>query len=606
MNLPRKKTASTPNARAALANWLAPAALHWDPANALIGTQWARVLTAFAYPEKVKAGWLAKLATAPGVMVSVHALPASPSDVTAQLNRAIAAIEGQLLASKNSPLMIQKLQSQHHDALHLLRQVGDQGHHVWALMVFALVTAPDAEEGQRRAEHLTAQMGAEGLRLRPVVFRQDEGMHAMGPFADCPPILQGGAPFQLPSESVAATFPFAGGGINHGAGVALGHDDAGGLVLLDRWNLDNPISHDAGVVNRNWTILGASGGGKSTAVKTSLLREWPLDTTVIVIDPEREYRRLCNKLGGTWINVAGAGGKVINPFVVPDYAAAPETEELDEEEGLTRIAQQQYRLRALLSLYLPTLDDMLRALLKDAINGVYVAKNISLDSNPQSVAAWPIMADLYDYAQSEGAQHPEIPEWVRLAALLKDAAVGLDSRLFMGQHLAAPDSSFIVLDTHDLQDLDETLQRTVLFNALSFAWDLVSRDPHARKILIVDEAWLMIDPKAPQAITFMQNLAKRARKYNCSFVVASQNVIDFMDPTVAKQGKTVLNNSSFKLLLHQEPDDLAVIAGLFKLTDREQELLRNARKGQGLLIAGSQRVWAHVEPSGFELSLMEK
>ena len=604
MNLPHKKAStSTANARAGLSNWLAPTALHWDPANALIGTQWARVLTAFAYPEKVKAGWLAKLATAPGVMVSVHALPASPSDVTAQLNRAIAAIEGQLLTAKNSPLMIQKLQSQHRDALHLLKQVGDQGHHVWALMVFALVTAPDPEEGQRRSEHLAAQLGAEGLRLRPLVFRQDEGLHAMGPFAECPPILQGGAPFQLPSESVAAAFPFAGGGINHGAGVALGHDDAGGLVLVDRWNLNNPISHDAGVVNRNWTILGASGGGKSTAVKMSLLREWPMDTTVIVIDPEREYRRLCKKLGGAWINVAGHDGHVINPFVVPPI---PPEDEPEDEEGRTPVAQHQYRLRTMLSLYLPDLTTMQNALLKQAIAGVYSAQGIGLDADPATVPTWPTMTDLHGYCVEQATAHPEIPEWAQLAALLQDAATGLDSRLFVGQHLVAPDASFIVLDTFELQNLDKTLQRTVLFNALAFAWDLVARNREANKILVVDEAWLMIDPKVPEAIDFMQRLAKRARKYHCSFVVASQNVIDFLDPSVARQGQTVLDNSSFKLLLHQEPNDLTAIAGLFRLTDREQELLRNARKGQGLLIAGNQRVWSRIEPSGFELALMEK
>ena len=117
---------------------------------------------------------------------------------------------------------------------------------------------------------------------------------------------------------------------------------------------------------------------------------------------------------------------------------------------------------------------------------------------------------------------------------------------------------------------------------------------------------MLIDPKVPEAIDFMQRLAKRARKYTCSFVLASQNVIDFLDPSVAKQGQTVLGNSSFKLLLRQEPNDLAALADLFKLTDREQELLRRAPRGEGLLIAGNQRVWFHVAPSGYELSLIEK
>ena len=600
-----KKSNAQSDHRAALTNWLAPASLHWDSGNALIGTQWVRVLTAVAFPERVHAGWLSDLATYPDTMVSIQAMPANPGDVTKQLNKAIAAIEGQLLNAKNSPLMIQKLQSQHHDASHLLRQVGDQGHHVWSLAVFALVLAPDAEEGIRRSDRLVARMGAQGLRLRPLAFRQDEGLHAMGPFVDWPQILQGGAPFQLPSEATAAAFPFAGGGINHRDGVALGKDAAGGLVLLDRWNLDSPPVRSAGIINRNYTILGTSGSGKSTAVKASIAREWTAQAaTVIIVDPEREYRRMCQKLGGAWINVAGTGGQVIDPFVVPPVVVADDSDDTDDEEGHTPVAQHQYRLRTLLTLYLPDLTTMQQALLKQAIAGVYLDRGIALDADPAQVTEWPSMVDLHHYCVER--QTPEVPEWAQLAALLQDAATGLDSRLFVGQHLAAPDASFIVLDTHEIQNLDANLQRAVLFNALGFAWDLVARDRDQRKILVVDEAWLLIDPKVPAGIEFMQRLAKRARKYNCSFVVASQNVIDFLDPSIARQGSVVLNNSSFKLLLRQEPNDLALIADLFRLTDREQELLSKAGMGHGLLIGGNQRVWMEIQPTGYELSLMEK
>ena len=587
--------------RAALTNWLAPSALHWGPAHAEIGTQWTRSFVGYAFPERVQAGWLAELATFPDTIVSIQAIPADPSQVTAQLNKAIAGIEGQLLSAKNSPLMIQKLQSQHADANHLLKQVGDQGHHVWSVGVLALVVAPDAEEGLRRSDRLMARMAAQGLRLRPLARRQDEGLHAVGPFVDWPKTLQGGAPFQLPSESLAASFPFAGGGINHGSGTALGRDSAGGLALLDRWNLESPAVRSGGVVNRNWSILATSGAGKSTAAKMSLLREWALGATVIIVDPEREYRRMCQKLGGAWINVAGTGGQVIDPFVVPPVWVDPDD---DDEEGHTPIAQHQYRLRTLLTLYLPDLTTMQQALLKQAIAGVYADQDIALDADPASIATWPNMADLHQYCRSH--QNPDVPEWAQLAALLTDAATGLDSRLFIGSHLVAPDASFIVLDTHELQNLDANLQRAVLFDALGYAWDLVARDRDQKKILVVDEAWLMIDPKVPAALEFMQRLAKRARKYHCSFVVATQNVIDFLAPDVARQGQVVLGNSSFKLLLRQEPNDLAALADLFRLTDREQELLRNAPKGEGLLIGGNQRVWCHVEPSGYELSLIEK
>lgn len=600
-----KKSVTVADPRASLTNWLAPTALHWDQANAILGTRWVRVFVAFAYPDRVRVGWLAELATFPDTMVSIQCIPADPGQVATQLNKAIAAIEGQLLSAKNSPLMIQKLQSQHADANHLLKQVGDQGHHVWGLGVFAMVTAPDEEEGLRRSDRLVARLAAQGLRLRPLSFRQDEGLHAVGPWVEWPTILRGGAPFQLPSEAVAATFPFAGGGINHGSGAALGRDDAGGLVLVDRWNLESPPVSAAGVVNRNWSILATSGAGKSTAAKMSLLREWAMGATVIVVDPEREYKKMCQRLNGAWINIAGTGGQIIDPFVVSPVLAGPGAEVDDPEERETPIAQHQYRLRMFLTLYLPDLTTMQQSLLKQAVAGAYLDKSIALDADPATVTQWPNMADLHQYCVDH--QNPDIPEWAQLAALLTDAATGLDSRLFLGEHLVAPDASFIVLDTHELQNLDPNLQRAVLFNALGYAWDLVLQDRnYQRKVLVADEAWMMIDPKVPVALDFMQTLAKRARKYNCSFVVSTQNVIDFLDSSVARQGQVVLGNSSFKLLLRQEPNDLAAVADLFRLTDREQEKLRSAPRGEGLLIAGNQRVWCRIEPSGYELIVIEK
>ncbi|MDA8205497.1 MAG: hypothetical protein M0Z36_05460 [Thermaerobacter sp.] len=598
----KTKTPTTTDPRAALANWLAPTALAWFPDHAEIGTQWARVLRAKAFPSRVHPGWLARLATLPGVMVSIHCTPANGAAVATQLNKALTGIEGELTRAKTSPLLVETLQARYRDARHLLRQVGVDGQGVWTVTVLALVTAPDAEAGRERVDQVTAQLGADGLRLTPMPYAQEEGVRGMLPIAALDRRGEAPIPFQLPSESAAAMFPFAGGGINHGAGVALGHDAARGIVLIDRWELDNPVSHAGGVTNRNWTILGASGGGKSTAVKTTLIREWAMGHQIIIVDPEREYRGMCRRLGGAWINVVG-GGQVINPFVTA--AVPPDTDvDDDNDEGLTAIAQQQYRVRTLLSYYLPGLTPMQQALLKQAISGVYTAKGIALDADPATVTAWPTMADLHAYAV---AQHTsDLPEWRQLAALLEDAAQGVDSRLFMGHHLVAPDASFIVLDTHDVEDLDPNLKKAVLWNALGFAWNLVKRDKDATKILVVDEAWMLVDPSTPQAMTFMQNLAKRARKYNCSFNVASQNVIDFLDPSVARQGQVILNNSSFKLLLRQEPNDLAAIAPLFRLTDREQDLLRSASRGQGLLIAGNQRVWCHVEPSGFELGLMAK
>lgn len=595
---------------AALANIFAPQALKFGQRNVDIGETWGRVYAIINFPPKVKAAWIAKAANLPGVCLALHGLPTDPTNIIKELNRSISLTAGNLESGGNNALTIQRLEAQLTDASDLMRRIDQEQQSVFTVGVFLLVTAKDEAIGLRRAKRVEGILSAAGMRARVLSFRQEDGMRAVGPWGIFPKTFYGKSPYQMPSETLAASFPFSSGGINHGKGIALGTDSDDGLVLVDRWDLTpNSQTILAGVTNRNWTILATSGAGKTWTTILMMLREYAQGVKVIVIDPEREYRDLCRKLGGTWINTTG-GGNAINPFQATVGIAAEVDEDTDDKEGTTAMTQHIQRLRTFFNLYLPQLSDIQRAYLRRGILATYKNKGITIDTNPATVDEWPTITDLYNYCVEKAKDSDNLTEsetWSILAALLEDAATGIDSRIWCGgKQPDITDVDFLVLDIHDLQEAEDSVQRSQYFNVLGYAWDILRRDRSEKVLLVVDEAWLLVDPTTPQALTFLKKMAKRIRKYSGSLNVVTQNPIDFLDPAVAREGEPVLSNSSTKFLLRQEAKDLPTVAKLFSLSDTEQDKLATARQGEGLLISGNARAWVKVETAPHETILLKK
>ena len=594
-------------AAAALHNIFAPVALDFGPQQIRIADQWAKVYTIQAFPPAVEAGWLTAAANFPGVTLSVHAIPEDPLTMVQELNRRMGQLAGQLAVSKGGPLQAQRLERQIQDAQTLLQQIDMEQQSVFRVGVFLLVTAPDASTGARAARRMEGALAAQGMRARPLVFLQEEGLQAAGPWGLFADTLQGRAPQTWPVSTLASAWPFGAGGINHGSGIVLGHDTDGGLVLINRWDLrpGSPAA-DHGVTNRNFTVLAPPGGGKSHAAKLMMVREWSQGVQVIVIDPEREYRTLCQALGGVWVNAAG-GGTRVNPLQPPALS--------DSEDGGTTGTQTPLmthiqRVMGFLATYLPQLTAMQRALLEQALEESYQEAGLSLALAPDAIAAvprtqWPHMGTLYQLCRRH-AQGSSDAGWTVLAALLRTAGEGALTDLWAGPSTvpARWDADFVVLDIHDLDDAPDTVKRAQYVNVLGYAWDLIRADRSERTMLVVDEAWMLIDAQAPETLKFMKALSKRIRKYGGSFNVITQNVIDFLADAVRGDGEQVLTNAAYTLLLRQGGKDLEALTPLFHLSDAEQDKLTNARVGEGLLIAGNQRAWVTIDTAPHESLLL--
>ncbi|WP_043883835.1 VirB4 family type IV secretion system protein [Caldanaerobacter subterraneus] len=579
-----------------LIDMISPQALEFNARQIVFNDQLARILVIAGYPPKVNAAWLSRTAGMPGVICSVHLEPTDSIDLINSLNKAIGEYAGRLEMGGNA-LTMQRTEQALKDAEELMRKIDQEQQQVFYVTVVLMVLASDQQELDRKTRQVEAALAASGMRGRVLIFRQEEGLKAAGPFCTLPDEVKEAGARNMPAETVAASFPFTASGINDGSGVVLGKDKDGGLVLVDIWKRGGDRT------NSNITILAKPGSGKSFTAKMLLLREYMQGSRIIIIDPEREYKDMCSKLGGVWINSTGGEGK-INPLQVRLRPVEEEEEEKQNTSFQSPLALHIQTLRTFFSLYLRDLTDTEKAALEDALVEVYKKAGITWDTNPADIPndKWPTVKELYEYCVREANKNPEV--YGRLAVLLKRAAEGADSYLWAGPTAVEANSDFIVFDVHDLQNAEDQVKRAQYFNVLSFAWNILERDRRERTVLVVDEAWMLVDPQTPQAIAFLRDTSKRIRKYNGSLVVISQNVIDFLAPEVQRYGQALLDNPAYKLLLAQGEKDLEVVTQLMNLSEAEHDLLANAKRGEGLFVAGTQRIHIKIEAAPYEMQYL--
>ena len=190
-------------------------------------------------------------------------------------------------------------------------------------------------------------------------------------------------------------FPFASSGYNDGRGYYFAKDSNGGLVILDTWERGNDRT------NSSFVIMGVAGIGKSTVVKHIMLSEYMKGTKILCIDPESEYKDMCRNLNGSWLNAGGGKNGRSNLLQI---RPAPrdeddETDKLytDEGNGMSDMALHMKTLEIEFSLYLPSLTDMQKAILKQTIIELYNQFGIFWETDIRQLKAtdFPILSDLH-------------------------------------------------------------------------------------------------------------------------------------------------------------------------------------------------------------------
>jgi len=375
----------------------------------------------------------------------------------------------------------------------------------------------------------------------------------------------------MDTTSLATTFPFTSSDLTMEEGIMYGiNKHNGSLVIFDRFSMENA----------NSVVFAKSGAGKSYFVKLEALRHLVFGVQVLIIDPEEEYRNLCEVVGGNYISFSANSKQKINPFDLSGIIT----------EGENELGQKLISLITLLKLMIGQLNATEEAILDRALIETYRMRGITTDPETQATKEPPVMEDLYKVLL--GGSEPESRSMAdRLEKFIKGSMAGI----FDSQSNINLESSMTVFST---KDLEETLRPIAFYMILDFIWTTIRRDLRKR-ILIVEEAWYLM--QNADSARFIYGIAKRARKYYLGLTTVSQDVDDFL---TSEYGKAVVTNSSIQMLFKQHPAAIDKVVDTFYLSEGEKRFLLSAGVGEGLFFAGANHVAIRVMASEAEHKLI--
>ncbi len=331
---------------------------------------------------------------------------------------------------------------------------------------------------------------------------------------------------------------------------------------------------------------------KSFTVKLEALRSMMVGAEILIIDPENEYQKLCDAVGGSYIRLSLNSDVRINPFDLPKV--------VDAEDANDALRANLVTLHGLFRLMLggnqvsgggqvvPALTANEEADLDQALIDTYARAGITSDPLTHQSTP-PTILNLYDTLLHMEGTGPQ------LAQRLRKYTTGTFAGIFSQQSNVDINNQMVVFNIRDLED---ELRPVAMYIVLSHIWNIV-RAHQKKRLLIVDEAWQLM--KYDDSANFLFSLAKRARKYYLGLTTITQDVEDFMG---SKMGRAIVNNSSMQLLLKQSASAVDVLSDVFKLTEEEKRRLANFPVGQGLFFAGQNHVHIQIIASETEEGLI--
>jgi len=592
----------------ALLNIITPMGLELKRNSLIIGENTGKVYGIVKYPQKVDYGWLASITNIPGTIVSITFRPIDGGEFISGLSRSVIQHRSTAENAKD-PLIRQRAERAALDGEKIMLQIDQHGETVGTIVIAIMVMARDESTFNKLCRKMESVIATSKCKARVMASLQEQSFKTVSPYHTLEESIEEVLKRVMPMSSYIGGFPFSSSGYNDGTGYYFARDNGGGLVILDPWKRGNDRT------NTNFTIMGVAGVGKSTSVKHIALSEYMKGTKIIFIDPEREYKELCESLGGDWINAGGGINGKINPLQIrPTPVDTDDKFYSDDGNGMGDMAIYIKNLDIFFSLYVPSLTDKDKAILKGLVIELYHKFGITWDTdiNQLSNDDFPLFKDLYDLMEDKSKEQEtclnanEKNEYKDLALLLQDIALGSDAFLWNGKSTIETNTRCICLDTHDLQNTSDSIKRTQYFNLLTWCWQQMSADRTEPVLLICDEAYLMIDPNVPQSLIFLRNVEKRARKYEAGIAIISHSVVDFLDPRIKMYGQALLDIPCYKILMGCDGKNLIETKELYNLTDAEEELLSRKKRGNALLMIGSKRLHVNFEIPEYKLDFMGK
>lgn len=538
---------------------IAPSSIQIESNYLRIGSRLAQTMFVFGYPRTLFTGWLSPIINLDEVIdISINIVPVESKVVMDNLKKK----SGQLEASysinqEKGRARDPGLEAAISDVEELRDKLQVGSERFFRFGLYVTLYGKDQDELEQVRKKIEAIFGNGLIYTKLATIQMEQGFNSTLPLGtDMLNIYR-----NMDTGAISTSFPFTTAELSQEEGIMYGinrHNN--GLVLYDRFSLENA----------NMCVFAKSGAGKSFAVKLECLRYLMLGTEVIIIDPENEYKTLCDAVGGSFLHLSLNSATRINPFDLPKA--------VDKEEADNALNANIIMLHGLIRLMTGEMAPAEEADLDVALIQAYADKGITSDPLTHTAEA-PLMSDLYNTLLNMGGNGPS------LAARLRRYTEGTFSGIFSEKSNIQLDNKFVVFNIRDLED---ELRPIGMYIVLNYIWNRVKMDKRKR-ILAVDEAWQLM--RYQDSAQFLFSIAKRARKYYLGLTTISQDVEDFLS---TRLGRAIVTNSSLQLLLKQSPAAVDVVADTFRLTSEERNRLTQFPVGEGLFFAGLSHVIMHI------------
>ena len=489
------------------------------------------------------------------------------------------------------------------DVIELLANLRKNKEPLLHCSVFIELKARNMDALRELQSDIAMELTRSKISVDRLTLRQKEGFLSVIPTG----YNQFGAQYErvLPASSVANLYPFNFSGKTDPQGLYIGRDKYGTNILVDfdRRAEDKTTS--------NVLILGNSGQGKSYLLKLILTNIRESGKAIICLDPESEYEELCNALGGCYIDFM-SGEYTINPLEPKAWTDVVEDIDATTPEAfkkVTRLSQHIAFLKDFFRSYKDFSDTQIDTI-EILLSKLYARFGITdtTDYSTKKPTDFPIMEDFYKLCEEEFYSYDRQRKYLYTEDTLQDVCLGIhsmcvgaESKYFNG-HTNITDSHFLVFGVKGLMDTNKRLKDAMLFNILSFMSNqLLGQGNTAASI---DELYLFLTNMT--AIEYIRNAMKRVRKKDSSIILASQNIEDFLIPSIREFTKPLFSIPTHQFLFNPGQINPKEYMDALQVEPSEFELIKYPERGTCLFRCGNERYLLQVIAPDYKAALFGK
>ena len=555
------------------------------------------------------------------INTSIYITPIQESRSQNELNRPINELETERIvaADRGNINRESNLAQKRYEAESLRDEIAAGFNKLYEASVVSTLFAYSLEDLDKLTKLLATEMAKSLVGIKSAWAMQEEAFQSNLPLAEDK--IRKTHTFDR--RSMGTVFPFTTSEVGHSTGIPLGFNKQTGVPIL----FDN---FHSSLTNYNMVIFAKSGAGKSVTMKTLISRSAVLmGIQSLALDAEGEYSIVAESLGGINVVLSPNSKTVINVFdieteIVKDEITGRERAVLNVENKVEDVTQALLTM-ARGSTRSQDINEVTKQIIAESVAQEYAAYGITSDPMSLYEAAGSGNGDILGRARKK---MPTIGSWYKRLQRNAESNTNPDYRFHysyllkvMKQYIREYDgqmayfdgqSTFDLLDgtlfiNLDISQLEERFARPLAQQILlSWIWEKYvkknseDRRKAAKKRVLVDEAWMLLP--YPEAVDFLNTMARRARKRNVSLAIISQRFQDFYEkPEV----QAVLTSSDTKLLLAQDKSEIQYLKEVFKLSEGEAGFLVTCNKGEGLLKVGGDTAILQITPTAKEFEFVE-